>query len=39
MDNMSQARELYLKYGFKLIESPLGNTGHGSCNRFMAMEL
>ncbi len=39
MDSMSQARQLYLKYGFKLIESPLGNTGHGSCNRFMAMEL
>ncbi len=39
MDNMSQARQLYLKHGFKLIESPLGNTGHGSCNRFMAMDL
>jgi putative acetyltransferase len=39
MDNMSQARQLYLKHGFKLIESPLGNTGHGSCNRFMAIEL
>ncbi len=39
MDNMSQARQLYLKHGFKLIESPLGDTGHGSCNRFMTIEL
>jgi len=39
MDNMSQARQLYLKHGFKLIESPLGDTGHGSCNRYMAMDL
>ena len=39
MDNMSRARQLYLKHGFKLIESPLGNTGHGSCNRFMALDL
>jgi putative acetyltransferase len=39
MDNMSRATQLYLKHGFKLIESPLGNTGHGSCNRFMAMDL
>jgi len=39
MDSMSQARQLYLKHGFKLIDSPLGDTGHGSCNRFMAMDL
>ncbi len=39
MDNMSKARKLYRKHGFKPIESPLGNTGHGSCNRFMVKEL
>lgn len=39
MDNMSQARQLYLKHGFKLVENPLGHTGHSSCNRFMVMEL
>jgi len=38
MDNMSKARKLYLKYGFKPIENPLGNTGHGSCNRFMVKD-
>ena len=39
MDNMSLARKLYLKYGFKPIENPLGSTGHGSCNRFMVKNL
>ncbi len=39
MDNMSRARQLYLKHGFQPIEKPLGNTGHGSCNCFMAMDL
>ena len=39
MDAMAAARHLYLKHGFEPIESPLGNTGHGSCNRFMAMDL
>ncbi len=39
MDGMAQARQLYLKHGFKLINSPLGNTGHGSCNRFMVLDL
>ncbi len=39
MDTMSRARQLYLKHGFQPIEKPLGNTGHGSCNCFMAMGL
>jgi putative acetyltransferase len=39
MDNMSQARKLYLKHGFRPIENPLGSTGHGSCNRFMMKDL
>jgi len=39
MDAMATARQLYLKHGFEPIDSPLGDTGHGSCNRFMAMEL
>ena len=39
MDNMSRARKLYLNYGFRPIENPLGNTGHGSCNRFMVRDL
>ncbi len=39
MDNMSGARKLYLKYGFKPIESRLGNTGHSSCNRYMVKDL
>ena len=39
MDNMVKARQLYFKYGFEPITNSLGNTGHGSCNRFMKMDL
>lgn len=39
IDSMDKARQLYLKYGFESINKPLGNTGHGSCNHFMKMDL
>ncbi len=31
MPNMLKAQKLYLKKGFKYIDSPLGNTGHDAC--------
>ena len=31
MPNMLKAQKLYLKKGFKYIDSPLGNTGHNAC--------
>lgn len=39
LENMAQARSLYSKHGFQPIDHALGNTGHSSCNRFMALEL
>ena len=36
---MTAARELYLKTGFSYIDKPLGNTGHGGCNKWMVLEL
>lgn len=39
LENMTQARRLYSKHGFQPIDHALGNTGHSSCNRFMALEL
>jgi putative acetyltransferase len=39
IESMDKARQLYLKSGFESIKKPLGNTGHGSCNQFMIMDL
>ncbi|MBN8569048.1 MAG: GNAT family N-acetyltransferase [Ignavibacteria bacterium] len=39
LDNMNDARKLYLKAGFEFIEKPLGNTGHCGCNMWMEKEL
>jgi len=39
LNNMDDARRLYLKYGFKPHDGPLGNTGHSGCNRYMTLEL
>ena len=36
---MKAATELYKKNGFTLLEKPLGNTGHYSCNVWMLKEL
>lgn len=35
LDNMNDARKLYLKSGFECIEKPLGSTGHCGCNTWM----
>ena len=39
LDRMWRANELYQKNGFELLEKPLGNTGHGACDRWYAREL
>jgi len=39
LSNMHEAQKLYVKYGFELIPSPMGNTGHGGCNTFMEKKL
>ena len=39
VERMGKARVLYARYGFRVIDQPLGNTGHGSCNHWMLLEL
>lgn len=39
LDDMLEARKLYLKSGFTFLEKPLGNTGHSGCNKWMVLEL
>lgn len=39
LDNMNDARKLYLKSGFEFIDKPLGNTGHCGCNTWMEKKL
>lgn len=36
---MDGAMKLYERSGFRRIDGPLGNTGHGGCNAFYVMEL
>jgi putative acetyltransferase len=38
-NSMNEAYNLYLKYGFKPISNPLGNTGHFSCDRWLLKKL
>ena len=39
LGNMSSARALYEKVGFKRLARPLGDTGHYGCNSFYLLEL
>ena len=39
MPNMIKAQILYLKKGFKYINSPLGNTGHNACPVWMIKKI
>ncbi len=39
MPYMDDARKLYKKVGFKMLEKPMGNTGHYSCNVWMINDL
>jgi putative acetyltransferase len=36
---MTGARKLYEKTGFRLIDAPMGDTGHGGCNTFYVLDL
>jgi len=39
MPNMIKAQKLYLKKGFKYIDSPIGNTGHNACPVWMIKKI
>jgi putative acetyltransferase len=39
LERMSRANDLYLNSGFELLESPIGNTGHVSCDRWYQLDL
>ncbi|MDQ3289517.1 MAG: GNAT family N-acetyltransferase [Pseudomonadota bacterium] len=39
LGGMDDAMKLYERSGFRRIDGPLGNTGHGGCNAFYLMEL
>lgn len=39
MAGMQAARGLYRRMGFREIQRPLGDTGHGGCNRWMIKSL
>ncbi len=39
VERMEKARALYARHGFQVIDEPLGNTGHGSCNHWMLLKL
>ena len=39
LTGMDAAAALYRKSGFSPIAAPLGNTGHGGCNRFYLLDL
>lgn len=39
LPHFSKAISIYEKQGFKMLEKPLGNSGHTSCNIWMVKEL
>ncbi|WMW82099.1 GNAT family N-acetyltransferase [Undibacterium cyanobacteriorum] len=39
LPNMTAAQALYLKFGFRYLERPLGNTGHSNCPVWMLLDL
>jgi putative acetyltransferase len=39
LTGMDAAMRLYERSGFRRIDAPMGNTGHGGCNRFYLREL
>jgi putative acetyltransferase len=39
LTGMDSAMALYHKAGFRSLDKPMGNTGHGGCNRFFAKSL
>ncbi|MCB0478822.1 MAG: GNAT family N-acetyltransferase [Crocinitomicaceae bacterium] len=39
LDSMKEANAMYQKYGFKKIDSPIGNTGHFGCDRYYLLNI
>jgi putative acetyltransferase len=39
LERMEQARALYARHGFRVLDEPMGDTGHGSCNHWMLKDL
>lgn len=39
LTGMNAAMRLYARSGFRRIDAPLGNTGHGGCNTFYLLDL
>lgn len=39
LEQMEAANGLYKSLGFRKLDGPLGNTGHGGCNTFYLLEL
>ncbi|MDR3448057.1 GNAT family N-acetyltransferase [Dyella sp.] len=39
LTGMDAARELYLRHGFRVIDAPMGGTGHFSCDRLFLREI
>ena len=39
MPELTNAIEIYKKYGFTFIPTALGNSGHNGCNIFMIRDL
>jgi putative acetyltransferase len=39
LTGMDAAQRLYLKFGFERIDAPLGDTGHGGCDRWFLLDL
>ncbi|MBL4771248.1 MAG: GNAT family N-acetyltransferase [Planctomycetes bacterium] len=39
LDSMASARRLYQSFGFEDLAGPMGDTGHGGCDRWMILNL
>lgn len=39
LETMQDAQKLYMKFGFKRLEKPMGSTGHFGCDRWYARDL
>jgi putative acetyltransferase len=39
VERMSAANRLYQKFGFQLLDGPLGSTGHNGCDRHYLLDL
>jgi len=38
LDSMHEANRLYQKFGFKILNAPRGDTGHGGCDTWYLLE-